>query len=75
MTANEATVLSEAQIKVAQIGLAALVMWNTAYTTAVREGRNVLVAVREANDVVEQDVWRIHHDRWMQEGAHLADVG
>lgn len=75
MTINEAKVLSEAQIKVAEIGLAALVMWNTAYTTAVREGREVLVAVKEANDVVEQDVWRIYHDRWMKEGAHLPDVG
>ena len=75
MTANEAKILSAAQIRAAEIGFSALVMWNGAYTLAVREGKSIEDSVREANEVLAQDEWRIHHDRWMKDGANLQDVG
>lgn len=75
MTANEAKILSAAQIRAAEIGFAALVMWNGAYMAALREGQSIEASVKEANEVLAQDEWRIHHDRWMKEGAWLQDVG
>ena len=74
MTAIEAKMLSQAQIRAAEIGFAALVMWNGAYMTALREGSSIEVAVRAANEMLEQDEWRIHHDRWMKDGQSLADI-
>ena len=75
MTAIEARQVAEAQIKAAEIGIAALEMWNSAYMSSLREGDSILGALKSANEVLAQDEWRIHHDRWMKEGAALDDVG